>query len=216
MRITQLAHCLHARVVRIIIACLIGGSLLADSTLAQTPPTPSDTTIKPGDTITLRIWREPDLSGEFPVHEDGIVVFPRLGPVQVTGMPITELKRQLREEFEETLRNPSIEIGIMRRITVAGEVRSPGVYQVDPSMTVAEAMALAGGPTGNADRDRIILVRNGQEHEIDFDGTVDLQTIDIQSKDQLFVPQRNWLVRNLPLISSILGITSTLVLLLTR
>ena len=57
---------------------------------AQSAPTaPSDTsggTLKPGDVVRLKIWREPDLSGDFVVDEHGGVVVPKLGRVPVVGL----------------------------------------------------------------------------------------------------------------------------------
>src|ERR1700677_767450 len=73
--------------------------------LAQAPVAPvsaavqvaSDTsagsaTLLPGDIVRLRIWREPDLSGDFPVDERGTVVFPKIGPTAVAAMTTDSLK----------------------------------------------------------------------------------------------------------------------------
>ncbi|HMI57035.1 MAG TPA: polysaccharide biosynthesis/export family protein, partial [Gemmatimonadaceae bacterium] len=40
----------------------------------------------PGDAISLKIWREPDLSGEFSVDESSVVVLPKVGPLNVRGI----------------------------------------------------------------------------------------------------------------------------------
>ncbi len=47
------------------------------------PESPMEQTIQPGDVIRLRIWREPDMSGEFQVDEGGLVIFPRIGEYRV-------------------------------------------------------------------------------------------------------------------------------------
>lgn len=205
--------------VRPITAMAVAALLLlcsAGTALPQADAPQSEPTLRPGDVITLRIWREPDLSGEFQVNEDGEVVFPRIGPMEVTGRSPAEVKAELLEEFSETLRNPSIEITLLRRITVAGEVREPGVYTVDPTMSLVEAMALAGGYTQNADRDEITLVRGGEERTIDLTGSVNLQSVDVRSGDQLIVPQRSWFLRNWAIVGTLISAALTLTVLLTR
>jgi protein involved in polysaccharide export with SLBB domain len=48
--------------------------------------------LQPGDMIRVAIWREEDLSGEFPVDVDGTVTFPLLGERSVAGMPFAEFR----------------------------------------------------------------------------------------------------------------------------
>src|SRR5688572_13731441 len=83
--------------------------------------------LRPGDIIRLRIWREPDLTGEFPVGADGIVVLPKLGPLRATGEAPQELERRIVEMYGRYLRNPSIEVIFLRRINIQGAVRQPGL-----------------------------------------------------------------------------------------
>lgn len=161
--------------------------------------------LQPGDVITLRIWREPDMSGEFVVHEDGTAVLPRLGPVVVVGKEPEALKRELTEEYSRTLRNPSIEIMLRRRVTITGDVRSPGLYPVDPTMTVTDALALAGGPMPTANRNKVVLIRGGQETEINVEEALRIDDISLRSGDQLFVPQKGWFSRNWPLTAGVIG-----------
>ena len=134
-------------------------------------PQPHDAleqTIKPGDVIRLRIWREPEMSGEYQVDEGGLVIFPRVGEYRVLVDTPTSLKSALLEAYRRYLRNPTIEITILRRVRVWGAVRNPGLYPVDPTVTVSEVIAVAGGATPNGKPDEIelsisgmvILVRN--------------------------------------------------------
>lgn len=152
--------------------------------------------LQPGDAIRLTIWREPDMSGEILVQENGMAVFPRLGPVAVVGRDAETLKQEILAEYSKTLLNPSIEIIFIRRVAVSGEVRSPGVFRVDPSTTLTETLALAGGTTPNARRDRILLIRDGVHTTIDFNKALTVGDLAIQSGDQIYVPERSWLARN--------------------
>ncbi|MFW6202477.1 MAG: polysaccharide biosynthesis/export family protein, partial [Gemmatimonadota bacterium] len=91
-------------------------------------PTPAEARLRPGDVIQLEIWREPDLSGRFAVDERGEAILPKIGVTAATDVPTTELERRIRDGFAEYLRNPSITITFLRRITVSGAVRAPGIY----------------------------------------------------------------------------------------
>jgi polysaccharide export outer membrane protein len=175
---------------------------------AQTDASPDG--LQPGDIINLRIWREPDMTGQFMVQEDGTAVLPRLGPVVVVGKEAETLKRELIEEYSKTLRNTSIEIILQRRVTITGEVRAPGLYPVDPTMSLTDALALAGGPLGTADRNRVILIRAGTETDIDTEEALRLGDLSLRSGDQLYVPPQSWFRRNWPMATSILATVLTL------
>ena len=73
-------------------------------------------TVRPGDVVRLRIWQEPDLSGDFTVHETGTVVVPKLGPVQAGGMRDAALREALVEGFGRYLNHTSIDVTVLRRI----------------------------------------------------------------------------------------------------
>lgn len=192
-------------------------ALAQDSTtpVSSSPPT-TGAALEPGDMIRLRIWREPDLSGEFPILENGNVVLPRLGAWPAAGKSPSEIREQLTLAFSENLRNPSIEVIVLRRINIFGEVRTPGLYPVDPTMTLTEAIGLAGGPSPTADRQTIYLIRDGREVEIELDQPYTVVDLDLQSGDQLYVPQRSWLVRNWPLVASGVSVAVALSALFSR
>lgn len=165
--------------------------------------------LRVGDVLKLRIWREEDLSGEFPVQEGGVIVLPKIGPRKVTGLPTAELKNRLIAEYQKFLRNPSIEITFLRRVNVLGAVRQPGVYSLDPTMTIAMAVATAGGPTSDGNPDRVELYRNGQRLETQITQGTTIAELPIQSGDQLFVRERSWAARNFgALMSGGLGLLS--------
>lgn len=170
----------------------------------------SGSALRPGDAIRLRIWREPDLSGDFPVDESGVVVFPKLGPQRVTDQPADSLKAWVTRSYSAYLKNPSIEVQLLRRLQVLGAVKTPGLYPVDPTLTVADALALAGGITSDGDANNIQLRRNGKAHS----GLKKQQLIissDIQSGDQVYVPQRSWISRNPGVVIGVLGLATTMI-----
>jgi protein involved in polysaccharide export with SLBB domain len=176
------------------------------SATAQTAPVApgADTAdvLRPGDIIQLTIWREPSFSGDYVVDAQGVAVLPRLGPTPVAGIPTEQLRAQLRGELERYLRNPSIEIVFLHRITVHGAVMRAGLYPVDPTMTVLDAVALAGGARHDGRMDRIKLIRDGREIAEIRMAETQVGDLSIRSGDQLFVPELGWFRRNSGLVAT--------------
>jgi protein involved in polysaccharide export with SLBB domain len=163
--------------------------------------------VRPGDRIRLRVWREPDLSGDFTVDEHGTVVLPKLGPLQLQDLPTDSIKALLVEKFSASLRNPAVEVTVLRRVNVLGAVRNPGLYHVDLTTTVADVLALAGGVSPQGNQNRIDLVRAGKRQPVRLSQNSRLGDSPILSGDQLFVAERSWLERNTGLIAA--GVTGT-------
>lgn len=174
-------------------------------------------TLQPGDVLRLRIWREPDLSGDYPVDEKGSVVLPRLGATVVTGVPTDQLKDRLVERYREFLNNPSIEITALRRIAVLGAVRNPGLFPVEPSVTLGAAASIAGGPTQQA-RSNVVELRRGTDRkQIDLRKNPELANLPLQSGDQIYLPERGWLKQNATwFVSTLIGAAGTVAYLVTR
>jgi protein involved in polysaccharide export with SLBB domain len=152
--------------------------------------------LRPGDVIRLRIWREPDLSGEFTVDETGVAVLPKVGPVQVGAESAASLRTKLVAAYSAFLNHTSIDVTLLRRVQVLGAVRQPGVYPVDPTMTISDVLAVAGGTTSDGDPNRLELIRDGKR----IPGRIPRQSLvgesRVRSGDQIFVPERSWVRRN--------------------
>lgn len=161
--------------------------------------------LRVGDVIRLSIWREPDLSGDFQVPESGVVVFPKIGQRKVTDTPTDELKRALLEEYHKYLRNPSIEITFLRRVNVLGAVKTPGMYPVDETMTIANVLALAGGTSPAGKPDEVQLFRDGKKMIARITQRTRVSELPLRSGDQLYVPERSWASRNMPLIATLIS-----------
>lgn len=162
--------------------------------------------------IRLRIWREPDWSGEFPVDLDGSVVFPRVGRYDVLADTPETLQERLLADYGQYLRNPSIEITVLRRVRIIGAVNDPGLHFLDPTITVADALALAGGATPIGDPDRIRIIREGREIAIDIRQSTRIGDSAIRSGDQVFVPERSWVSRNAGVVAATITATVSLVI----
>jgi polysaccharide export outer membrane protein len=151
--------------------------------------------LAPGDALRLRIWREPDLSGEFMVDENGVVNLPKLGPIRATEESVGALKAKIISSYAAYVTQP-VEVTPLIRVRVLGAVRTPGLYRVEPIMTLSDAIALAGGTTGAAKGDHVRLIRDGRPVDAQLSPNAALAESPLRSGDHLFVPERSWLSRN--------------------
>jgi len=108
--------------------------------------------VRSGDVILLHIAREPELSDSIFVTERGEAAFPKLGTLHVASLSIAALEDTLRAQYGLYLRAPSLQVMVLRRVVVNGEVRMPGVFHVDISTTLRDVIAHAGGVTETGDR----------------------------------------------------------------
>lgn len=203
----QTTHISSSRFLRIVGLLLMAGGR---SGYAQTQDGVQDAArraaaapLRPGDRIDLHFLRDRDLSGSVTVNERGEVVFPKLGILTVSQLSIAKLQDTLRVRYSEYLRDPELEVAVMRRIVVNGEVRQPNVYLVDMSSTVRDAIARAGGLLETANKNDVVVVRAGSRVKVRGWDRTDGPTTDLLSGDQVVVGRKSWLVLNaLPVIST--------------
>lgn len=164
---------------------------------AQSPvgSAPAASPLAPGDAIRTTFWREPQMNGEYRVDEMGSVLLPLLGARSVQGVVPAQLKSQLAIDYGRQLRSPEdVQIVLLRRVRVLGAVKQPGLYLVDPTMTLGDVIALAGGATPNGKLKDIRITRNGREIRSDLDERTQVGE-QLQSGDQILVPERSWFSR---------------------
>lgn len=159
-------------------------------------PTPAPAGIRPGDVVKVDVWREPDYTRDYLVDTRGAINLPQLGLLRVAGRTPDWLSDTITAGYRRVLANPTITVIVTMRVTVTGEVGHPGVFTVDPTTTVGDLLAVAGGPTPLGNRNKIQLVRNGRVIVTSLAAGTVLQRSPVQSGDQLFVPQRGWMARN--------------------
>jgi protein involved in polysaccharide export with SLBB domain len=177
----------------------------------------SSGSLGPGDFIVLKIWREPDLSDTVQVDNAGLAVFPKLGPIPVTGIQPDSLERLLVRDYSQYLQNPSIVVAVMRRITIFGAVMRPGTYPVGLTMAIPDALALAGGASTDGKSDKVELRRGNKHTMIDLSGEPErVADLSLRSGDQLVVPRRSWVSRNPGVIVGSVGALSSIIYLLVR
>lgn len=183
----------------------------------QEVPDLAELFLVPGDIVRVSIWREGDLSGDFQVDQDGKIVLPLLGELEVDNKSWNAIRDQLLVGYRRDLRNPSIELTPFRSVYVLGEVNLPGRYNVHPTNdNLAGAVSLAGGATANGDIRKMRIVRDGVMILDGIAGEQALAELGIRSGDQLFIGRRGWLDRNSTfLVSGILSVASIAVAILS-
>ncbi len=150
--------------------------------------------LQPGDALQVSFSMEPELNGIYSVDESGRVNLPILGSRSVGTLPPAELKQQLVDEYDGQLRNQTVQITWLRRVRVFGAVNVPGLYHIDGTMTLADAIALAGGATPIGKYDGVKIIRGGEVVREDLPAST-LVGEQIYSGDQIMVPERSWASR---------------------
>ena len=131
-------------------------------------PTSEEAMLAPGDMVRIEVWRQPELSGEFAIAADGSIRHPLYRDVQVAGVPLTTAEERLRSFLRQFETTPQFVISPLLAVAVGGEVRQPSLYNLPPEVSIAEAVARAGGPTERGRLSRVRLLRDGRELKLDL------------------------------------------------
>jgi len=128
-----------------------------------------DYVIAPNDLLEISVYGEPDLSVTARVGQDGTVNYAFLGNIKAAGLTIKQLEDSVNQLLEQDyLIMPQVSVFIKEfaKISIIGEVRSPGSYESQAELTLTKAIALAGGFTGSANTEKVKIVRtNGDKKE---------------------------------------------------
>jgi polysaccharide biosynthesis/export protein len=120
--------------------------------------------IAPGDVIQVRVYNQEGMSVRTRVRTDGKISLPFLYDVDAAGYTPTALAQQLQTRLKEFVNLPVVTVSLdeprASSVSVLGEVSHPGTFIIDGSTGVLQALALAGGLTDYARRDRIFVVRS--------------------------------------------------------
>ncbi len=122
--------------------------------------------IAPGDSISLIVFGEPDLSREdIRVAENGQAAFPLLGSLDISGKTTDDVEAQIESLLSKGyVRNPRVSVSMFsyRPIFIRGTVRDTGSFAYTQGLTVSKVVALAGGVTSDARNSLVKIERNGR------------------------------------------------------
>jgi len=115
------------------------------------------------DKLFISVWRVPDLSLEFIVGPDGKISFPLIGDIEAAGRTLAEIDAEITGKLKEYVNDPQVSVMVREfagdRLTVMGEVRTPGIYKFVGRTNIISVIALAGGFTDRAKSASIVIVR---------------------------------------------------------
>ena len=118
-----------------------------------------------GDKLRIVVFGQDTLSNNYTVDAQGVVSLPLVGAVEARGLTTSQLGSAIAGRLRSGyVRDPSVavEIDTYRPFFVLGEVTFPGQYPYVPNMTVENAIAIAGGFTPRAAKDKVTISRKVQ------------------------------------------------------
>jgi polysaccharide export outer membrane protein len=202
----------------------VAAGLLSQGAQAQTPTqTLEQVTLAPGDSIRVVVWRKPEMSGDFIVGPEGVITHPLYQAVRVGGIPFATARTNIRNFLARFEQDPQFVAEPLVRVAVSGEVGRPQVFAVRPETSIADAVAQAGGPNEDANRENVRVLRKGSDGRqrelrvnlIDPEGGAG--TLRVNSGDQIVVDRRKSFFREVFLPGlSVLGSAASIYLLIDR
>jgi polysaccharide biosynthesis/export protein len=180
---------------------LAGAAVAAPPATSGGPPQDVAYTVKPGDTLSVSVWKEPDLQGPVLVRPDGMFSFPLAGQMDARNKTVGELQTELTTKLKKFISDPVVTVSIQEikgnKVYVIGQVQKPGDFVVNPRVDVMQALSMAGGATPFAALGDIMILRRtdtGQQQALPFKYTDVVrgrnlqQNIILQAGDVVVVP----------------------------
>ncbi len=184
------------------------GAAAAAPARAQTPPvTPADTTahadtneratgtLRSGDLLKIRVYRDSELSGQYLIDAQGNVQIPGVGVIRAAGLDPTQITERMIEAFRARgFRAPEIAIQPLIRVSVLGEVRAPSLYPVEPGVSLIQLLTLAGGPTDRANLKRAQVIRENHVFTVDLESALAGSAagrVTLYSNDVVYLPPKH-------------------------
>ena len=128
----------------------------------------------PGDQLDIVVAGVPEMStgpgspqAKYIVRPDGKVSFPLIGEVDSTGLTIGQFTETLKTRLSQYYVRPQLSVNITQlgttRVYVFGEVNKPGLYELQKSHNLLDAVGIANGFTKDAAKKNIFLIRRDQK-----------------------------------------------------
>jgi polysaccharide export outer membrane protein len=184
-------------------ALLAVATAATGATYAAAPPSAPDApyTVKPGDTLVVSVWKEPELQRPVLVEPDGTFSFPLCGEIDARDKTVGQLQQQITQHLARFITDPVVTVSLQKiagnRVYVIGQVTKPGAFVVNPRVDVIQAIAMAGGTTPFASLGNIKIIRrtaNGGQEALPFNyndvvrGNDLSQNITLEAGDVVVVP----------------------------
>jgi len=129
-------------------------------------PIPVDYIIGPGDTVQVQLYGKENQQYELMVDREGLLQFPGIGPIAITGVRFDELKNDLQQRVKKQMPGVQIHVSLgelrSMRIFVLGDVNRPGAYTVSSLSTMTNALFVSGGVRPIGSLRNVQLKRRGK------------------------------------------------------
>lgn len=128
-----------------------------------------------GDKLDVNVFKVADLSAkDLTVEASGTISLPLIGSVAVAGLSITQAEQKITQKLTKFMQAPQVSISrtnksVENRVTVEGEVRTPGVFPIKGNLSFLQAIALAQGISDVGDSRNVFFYRNGQRYPVNLD-----------------------------------------------
>ena len=134
-------------------------------------PTASTYALGPNDRVRVKVYGEPDITGEYEVDSSGQISVPLAGHIRAEGLTTKELEQAISSELSKGIvRDPrvNVEVALYRPYYILGEVKKAGEYPYRLGLTVLDAVASAGGYTYRANESVVYLRRANSRAEQEY------------------------------------------------
>lgn len=154
--------------------------------------------LRAGDLLKITVFRNKELSSDYLIDSEGRLVIPGLGAFAAAGLTPAQVEGGLRELLACRGLVPDVAVQAQIRVSVLGEVRSPGVFPVDPGATLLQVITMAGGETPRADLRATRVIREGRSYPVDLQAALNggaAGNIVLNSDDVVVVPKKSGITR---------------------
>lgn len=129
--------------------------------------------IGPGDTLSIRVWQNPNLSSTVQVRPDGRISAPLIDGIEAAGLTPDELAGRIRARIAKYVRDPVVTVVVSnfhgalgQQISIVGAAVKPQTIPYRDKMTVLDAVIAAGGLTPYANGNAAVLIRDGHSYSL--------------------------------------------------
>jgi polysaccharide export outer membrane protein len=195
------------------VAAVLAFGAVPDAVSAQAPPAPTTgdkaaakaplLQLGPGDSVSIQVYGQPDLSTAVYVADDGTLSVPLAGDIQVAGLSPSQASSRVEAALKshKILVDPHVTLTVTQsrsqRVSVLGQVGTPGRYPVESNTSIFDLLAQAGGITATGS-DIVYVIRqdkDGKEvrYPVDLKGLASgsgaIPSLALKGGDSVFVPK---------------------------
>jgi polysaccharide export outer membrane protein len=156
------------------------------------------------DVLSVFVWHNPDISGDYAVTPDGKISMALTKPILAAGKTTEQLSNDLAKELSEYIKNPKVTVmirsavgSVSAKVRIVGDAVTPLSVPFHHGMTLLDLMIQIGGMSKYADGNDATLIRieggKPKEYEIRIEDLIleaDLEAnVDLKPGDVIKIPE---------------------------